>query len=352
MKKISIIIPCYNTESFIDRCMTSITTQTIGMDCLEIICIDDASTDATLLHLQAWEQRFPHNILLIPLDSNRKPGTARNIGLSYASADLISFVDSDDWLEPDYFERLYKPMEQFDCDVVSCGFKRDPSRTMSRFDKNEASLTEKEFLLIVDTSKTVKELLKRRIMGKTACGKLIRKNLLTNHALFFPEDLVYEDNFWIPLLHIYTKKLYIIEEPLYHWFVNFHSITLSKNVDFHMDWITIQLMKCNEYERRGLFQKYREELEYDLLTDAAGFMSVLISQYDEPCYSLYQLEKELITSHIPDYKRCRCAADFMSYSISLLDALYTPLDRKQFQEFSKTIKQVLKDLRRACNTDN
>ena len=76
-------------------------------------------------------------------------------------------------------------------------------------------------------------------------------------------------------------------------------------------------------------------------------MSLLISQYDNPCYSLYQLEKELVTSRIPDYKHSKYAADFLSYSGSLLEALYAPLDRKQFQEFAKTIKQVWKDLGQA-----
>lgn len=347
MKKISVITPCHNTALFIDRCMTSVTTQTIGIENLEIICIDDASTDDTLHRLQTWEQRFPDNIILIPLDSNRKPGAARNIGLSYASADLVSFVDSDDWLEPDYFERLYSPMRQYGCDVVSCGSKRDSSKTRTGFTENSSSHTAEDRLITASTEEITKQLLKDRTMGKAAWGKLIRKTLLTDHAIFFPEDLVYEDNFWIPLLHIYTKKLYVIESPLYHWFVNLDSITLSKNVDFHTDWITIQMIKLHEYERRGLFQKYREELEFDLLTDAAGFMSLLISQYDNPCYSLYQLEKELVTSRIPDYKHSKYAADFLSYSGSLLEALYAPLDRKQFQEFAKTIKQVWKDLGQA-----
>ena len=347
MNKITVIIPCHNTALFIDRCMTSVTTQTIGIENLEIICIDDASTDDTLHRLQTWEQRFPDNIILIPLDSNRKPGAARNIGLSYASTDLVSFVDSDDWLEPDCFEQLYSPMQQYDCDVVFCGFKRDPSGALTYFDRDSRSYIEENHLIIADTEELTKHLMKDKIMGRTPCGKLIRKTLLTDHAIFFPEDLVYEDNFWIPLLHIYTKKLYVIESPLYHWFVNLDSITLSKNVDFHTDWITIQMIKLHEYERRGLFQKYREELEFDLLTDAAGFMSLLISQYDNPCYSLYQLEKELVTSRIPDYKHSKYAADVLSYSGSLLEALYAPLDRKQFQEFAKTIKQVWKDLGQA-----
>lgn len=345
MKKISIIIPCYNTERYVDRCLASITSQTIGLDNLEIICVDDASTDSTWLHLQEWERRFPDNIILIPLSVNQKAGTARNIGLNYASADLVAFIDSDDWVEIDYFEQLYKPMIQFDCDVVCCQSKRDPARTLVYFNEECSGETADRFLAM-DTEEKTKQLFKDKIMGKAAWGKLIRKSFLMDHGIFFPENLVYEDNFWIPLLHIYVKRLYVIEKYLYHWFVNFDSITLSKNVDFHVDWITIQFIKKNEYERRGLFQKYREELEYDLLLDAAGFMSVLLSRYEEPSFSLYQLEKEFVTTYIPDYKSCKYAADFLTYSSSLLAALYSPMNRDQFQEFAQTINRVLNSLGR------
>ncbi len=102
MKKISVIIPCYNVSSYIDRCMRSITGQTIGMDKLELICVDDASTDDTWEYLQKWEQ--------------------------------LSFVDADDWLEPDYFERLYAPAIGGRYDVVCCGFIRDASEKESRLE--------------------------------------------------------------------------------------------------------------------------------------------------------------------------------------------------------------------------
>ncbi len=79
--KISVIIPCYNVGNYIDRCMASIAVQTLGVENLEIIFIDDASTDDTWERLQRWEKRFPDNILLIHSDVNGKPGAARNIGL-------------------------------------------------------------------------------------------------------------------------------------------------------------------------------------------------------------------------------------------------------------------------------
>ena len=85
MAEISIIIPCYNVEEYIDRCLESVVAQTIGLDMLEIIVINDASTDNTLNKLYQWERRFPQNIMEITYEENQRKGGARNIRLEYAT---------------------------------------------------------------------------------------------------------------------------------------------------------------------------------------------------------------------------------------------------------------------------
>lgn len=86
MNKISIIIPCYNVEKYIDRCLESIEKQTIGIETLEIICLDDKSVDGTLDKLHEWEKRYPDNIVVVELPDNGRQGCARNIGLSYMAS--------------------------------------------------------------------------------------------------------------------------------------------------------------------------------------------------------------------------------------------------------------------------
>ena len=89
--------------------MRSITCQTIGMDSLEIICIDDASTDNTWEHLQKWEQLYPDNILLIHQEVNKRQWAARNLGLQYTTTDWIAFVDTDDWLDIEIYVTFKLP---------------------------------------------------------------------------------------------------------------------------------------------------------------------------------------------------------------------------------------------------
>lgn len=96
--KISVIIPYHNVEQYIDRTLSSLSSQTIGVENLEIICVDDASTDNIWEHLLAWEQKYPENILLVQCEENGRQGRARNIGLSHATDEWIAFIDSDDWM--------------------------------------------------------------------------------------------------------------------------------------------------------------------------------------------------------------------------------------------------------------
>lgn len=338
MNRISVIIPCYNVERWIDRCMASIAVQTIGIDNLEIICVDDASTDATWEHLRKWEEYFPEHIILIHQDVNRRQGAARNVGLQYSSADWIAFVDADDWLEPDYFEQLYQPVENHICDIVACDMGTDHSEVLSYFKERDGD-GENDQYIRSDTIEQKKEMLLRRPLGYAVWAKLIRKKILSDHQICFPEGLVYEDNYWAPLLHIYADNMYIIEKKLYHWFVNTSSTIQVKNEDYHIDRITIQLMKWEDYGKRGLLQIYREELEYDLLHYAICFMKTLVLLYDQPPFSYYQLQREVICQRISDLVMDQYAEVFSGMERICFEALYHDLDKEEFQTFVEQAKR-------------
>lgn len=106
MKKISVIIPCYNVEKEIDRCIQSLVDQTILLSQMELIFVDDASEDATMEKLSKWEEQYPESILVIHCEENGKQGTARNIGMQYATGEYIGFVDSDDYVEPEMYQKM------------------------------------------------------------------------------------------------------------------------------------------------------------------------------------------------------------------------------------------------------
>ena len=338
MKKISVIIPCYNAARWINRCMTSVVTQTIGIRNLEVICVDDASTDDTWECLQKWEQLYPNDIVLIQQEVNRRQGAARNLGLQYASADWIAFVDADDWLESDYFECLYGPTVRYSLDVVACGFIRDTSNGSS---SNGVRRQGKEQYIVADTKEVKQLLLRYKSLGPGTWAKIIRKGLLIKNRIFFPDNLVYEDHYWVPLLHIYAMNIFIIEEELYHYFWNPCSTVLSRSQEHHLDQLTVQIMKWKEYDDRGLLGVYHKEIEYDILWYAVtSFMKTIILFWDEPPYAYFQLGQEIIKQQVPDYRKNPYIGDFSEINRLLLDFLYSTVDKERLCQIARQIREV------------
>lgn len=110
MKKVSIVVPCYNVAQYLDRCVESLVNQTIGIENLEIILVDDASTDAgrTWDRITETEKRFPDSVLAVSLSENLRQGGARNVGISYAGGEYLMFCDADDRLVLEAAECLYE----------------------------------------------------------------------------------------------------------------------------------------------------------------------------------------------------------------------------------------------------
>ncbi|MDR3580676.1 MAG: glycosyltransferase family 2 protein [Oryzomonas sp.] len=115
MPDVSIIIPIYNTEQYLPHCLDSLIRQTLQD--IEIICVDDVSTDRSAEIARSYAAEDPR-VHLYSLPTNSRQGAARNLGLRMASAPYIGFVDSDDFVAPDYFENLYRAITRHDADIV------------------------------------------------------------------------------------------------------------------------------------------------------------------------------------------------------------------------------------------
>ncbi|MGN0308499.1 MAG: glycosyltransferase family 2 protein [Lachnospiraceae bacterium] len=341
MALVSVIIPCYNVENYIDRCLTTVTSQTIGLENLEIICIDDASTDNTLEKLKQWEKRYPDNIILISSEVNGRQGRARNIGLQYATADWVNFMDSDDWLEPDFYEKMYRIGEELDCDLVVCQSERDFSRECTYF--KERNTGKKSRCLVIDSVEKRKIFLVLKSVAYLLCSKLLRRSLLIENEILFPEYLTYEDTYWDTMVHLYVSKAYILEEKLYHYFVNDRSTVLQKASDHHVDLLTVQSMLWEDCKRRGFFKEYKDALEYDFLHGCyLGFLKIIVFRYEEPSYSYFLLLKEFIITRIGDYRKNYFINEIEQpdfYKL-IFEALLLPMNKVQFLELAGYIRRI------------
>lgn len=266
MGKISIIIPCYNVEQYIDRCLESVVNQTIGLDMLEIIVINDASTDGTLGKLYEWEKRFPENIIVITYEENLRQGGARNLGLQYATGEYIGFVDSDDWIEKDMYELLYEKMCTGEYDLVRCKYIRDSGEESCSLSTEDRHDVEYHFTprngfcygMVTETGNCGS-------YGSVCCG-LYRQSMFAEKGIRFPEHMAYEDNYFGGIVNLYVEKLYILDVVLYHYFLNRDSTLNMRNKIYHItDRVAVETMLVEEYMKRGVFEIYHDEIERDFL---------------------------------------------------------------------------------------
>lgn len=299
-KKISIIVPCYNVSKFIDRCVESLVEQTIGIENIECIFVDDASKDDTLDKLTAWEKKFPESILVVACEENHRQGAARNIGLSYASGPYISFVDSDDYVDVEMYERLYRKAAELGCDVVSCLSVRE-RRDGERLYENNKSPTDIEKLVTVDSDEDRKRLMLRGI-SPGVWAKLYRRELIFDHGLLFPEDIRYEDNYWGALLANVVSSYYVMDVCFYHYVVNEESTVMQQNASHHLDRLVIELMKVEKYKEIGVFDKFHDEIEINFLKlFFINTIRILFVRFDEIPYDIIYDMQHWVRELFPDY---------------------------------------------------
>lgn len=337
-KKISVIIPCYNVEKLIDRCFSSLEDQTIGIDNLEIILIDDASTDDTWDKILKFETKYPESVMVVQLEINSRQGTARNIGIEYATSRYITFVDSDDWLEKDMLESMYNVMTRENPDLVMIGHVRDDGSLNREDAKKLFSNEEKHFL--IDSMDKRKVFILCMSLGTVTCAKLYRKEFLASNSIYYVEGLSYEDHMFALLLYLYTNKAVIIDKLGYYYYVNQTSTVLSKNSTRHFEQIDVDNMVWEECKNRDFLKEYKEELEaYFLQIGFLAPLKNLPSLFEIPPYDFFLKLKQETKRRIPDYSKNKYIDEFFTeFDRILLGLLSVDISETDFQNICNAIK--------------
>ncbi|MBQ0027471.1 MAG: glycosyltransferase [Lachnospiraceae bacterium] len=259
--KVSLVIPAYNVAKYVDRCLKSIEEQTYGVENLEVILVDDASTDDTLEHLKAFEEKYPENVMLIACEENGKLGCARNIGMSYASGDYIMFVDSDDVIDVTMIDKMVKIALEYDCDEVQCGMKD------FRFDheiKLEKDTVQEGYVDLTELEARRTFILNSLATG--VVGRLYKSELIKRNDLTFLEQIYYEDVHFTGVKMFLVNSYYRINEKLYYYFQNDEGIIHSPYVPekVHQETVVLDALIA-DLDNRGLLdtiiEKYYPEFE-------------------------------------------------------------------------------------------
>lgn len=258
--KLSVIVPVYNmaSEEKLNWCMDSLVNQTISD--YEIIAVDDCSTDNSLEILHDYERKYPEKVRVISSSVNKKQGGAKNLGLGRAKGEWIGFIDSDDWVTPDFYERLLGLAEETGADMVGCDYHLTDEHSMkigqvvhnNKKSQTGALTKEKYKSLILDSGSLV--------------VKIYKRHIILDYPNRFPENIFYEDNAISNSWMLRAKRFEYLEEPLYYYYQHdtstVHTITKKRCQD-RMEAARVMVREAGEF---GYLEEYYPEIESSFTT--------------------------------------------------------------------------------------
>ena len=218
--QVSIIVPAYNTEKYISKCIYHLVNQTL--ECIEIIVVDDGSTDGTLSIVQKFADKDKR--IKIITQENQRQGAARNNGMMLAKGEYIGFIDSDDWIDLDYFEKLYNAAIKYNADIaLAANVRIGNGKTKKRLE-----IQKEEFV----TSLQDKIDISNQVKNPCPTNKIYRKKLLTENTINWTEGAYCEDKLFTMQALYYANGLVTVPNVNYYYFRNPDSTVNSKKKRF------------------------------------------------------------------------------------------------------------------------
>lgn len=254
--KLSIVVPVYNmaSDNKLRFCLDSLVSQTISD--YEIIAVDDASTDESVDILREYEAAYPWKFKVIQSYENRKQGGARNKGIEAARGKWIGFVDSDDWIAPDMYEKLITKAEETGADVVGCDYSMVQEHTMD-IGKLMPNNT------MDQTGVLDHEKYKKLVMNPGSMViKVYLKQVVDENNLCFPENTFYEDNCASPIWMLHFTHFEKVEEPLYYYYQHDASTVHEISMEKCEARLAMGIRLLEKARRCGFFKLYRNEFEF------------------------------------------------------------------------------------------
>lgn len=275
MIKVSVIVPIYNVGRFLPQCLDSLCAQSLKD--IEIICINDGSTDDSLDILNEYAAKDSRIIVINQANSGQS--AARNKGLEAAQGEFIGFVDSDDWIDSAYYEKLYQAAKAFQADIACCG------STYIGKTKNKSMLTYKNHQTAEDL--TAKFKLFDIPRYNYIWNKIYHRDLFKSKESRFREGIVYEDMIWMPQMALKCTKAVSVPEVNYFYRYNENSTVNTTKLD---------PKKEQDYKQARQFQndfimsnKIKVEIPYDKKTKYQIFGIPILKIKENPLLKKYYL---------------------------------------------------------------
>lgn len=235
MPKVSIIIPVYSVEQYLKRCLESVVNQTLKD--IEIICVNDCSPDNSLVILQEYAQK-DNRIKIIDFKENQGAAAARNVGIENATGEYLGAVDGDDWIDADFYEKLYNEAQKENADIVIADY-------YNVIDENGK---EKKYQYL-----NTKKIAQSKYHLFSHCSAIYRrKMIIENNVKYLSVVSVDYDYPYIMQALYYAKKISIVESTFYYYFTRENSAS--------MQFRTLDLTKDSCLSRIEVFKFFHSHL--------------------------------------------------------------------------------------------
>lgn len=242
MPKVSVIVPVYNVEKYLERCLDSLVNQTL--DDIEIIIVNDGTKDNSEKIIKEFLDKYPQKIIYLKKE-NGGLSDARNYGIPYAKGEYIAFLDSDDYIEKEMYKEMYELAKKENSDMVECDFIWEyPDKI-------------KEDIGQIYNGK--KEMLEK--VRVVAWNKLIKRSILEKTKIQFPKGLRYEDVEFTYKLIPYLDKVAFLKKPYIHYTQRDNSIINVQNERTKEIFIVLDNV-LDYYKANNFYDEYKEEIEY------------------------------------------------------------------------------------------
>lgn len=247
MAKVSVIVPVYNTEQYLEKCLDSLVNQTL--EDIEIVLIDDGSTDKSAQILEKYHDKYLNKILLISKE-NGGQGTARNLGIAKCTGEYIGFLDSDDYADLSMYENMWKTAKRDNLDLVECRY---------RYIREENGQELRPYGY-VRKYKNQDDMFIDPLVSPW--NKLIRADILKQFEHVFPEGLIYEDTaFFIKIIPYIEKRGFVDKAYVFHMLRGSSTMNVNKSQKVGDIFEVIKDI-LDYYKENSFYEEYKDELEY------------------------------------------------------------------------------------------
>ena len=251
--RFSIIIPVYNVEKYIDRCMHTVMNQTFSD--YEVIVVNDETPDNSMVIVQKYVDAFPGKIQVIH-QKNTRQGGARNNGVTKAGGEYILFVDSDDYVALDMLETIDKKLRETPCDILV--FRHIPVT------EDGIEVGEAEYCALAPGYYRPEQDRSVVMIPTGPVNKAFRREFYVNTNIRFPEKLLYEDAV-TRLFYAMASSVVICDDVLYYYVQSSNS-SMRRNIsDKMLDILEMTDIVIREFQERGLYEDFRDPLDCELI---------------------------------------------------------------------------------------